>query len=125
MPGCYAAGPIRSRLQHHFPSGTALFQLGDRRPDIVERLYPGETLCAGSTQPVHLQGPGPIPAAAARRMTPTGAVYRSTAPPVSRGLRVMTREIHIVVNKGAAQLPFTLGEAQRRASREQTRPRQG
>ncbi|CRZ14165.1 HNH endonuclease [Mycolicibacterium neworleansense] len=35
-------------------------------------------------------------------ITPTGAVYRSTAPPLPGGLRVLTREIHIVTNRAAA-----------------------
>ncbi len=34
--------------------------------------------------------------------TPTGATYRSTAPPLAGGLRVLTREIHVVINKRAA-----------------------
>lgn len=35
-------------------------------------------------------------------ITPTGAIYRSTAPPLPGGIRRLTREIHIVVNKSAA-----------------------
>lgn len=35
-------------------------------------------------------------------ITPTGATYRSTAPPLAGGMRILTREIHIVVNKRAA-----------------------
>ncbi|MGV0812988.1 DUF222 domain-containing protein [Mycolicibacterium boenickei] len=35
-------------------------------------------------------------------ITPTGAVYRSTAPPLAGGRRVLTREIHVVTLKGAA-----------------------
>ena len=35
-------------------------------------------------------------------ITPTGATYRSTAPPLAGGLRVLTREIHLVINKRAA-----------------------
>ncbi|MFV8051735.1 HNH endonuclease [Mycobacterium sp. 48b] len=35
-------------------------------------------------------------------ITPTGAVYRSTAPPLPGGLRVLTREVHIVTNNAAA-----------------------
>ncbi|MEV0673783.1 HNH endonuclease [Mycobacterium sp. NPDC050441] len=35
-------------------------------------------------------------------ITPTGATYRSTAPPLAGGLRVLTREVHVVVNKRAA-----------------------
>ena len=34
--------------------------------------------------------------------TPTGAVYRSTAPPIAGGLRVLTRDIHIVIPRKAA-----------------------
>ena len=37
-----------------------------------------------------------------KHITPTGATYRSTAPPLTGGLRVLTREIHIVVNRRAA-----------------------
>lgn len=35
-------------------------------------------------------------------ITPTGATYRSTAPPLAGGLRILTREIHVVINKRAA-----------------------
>lgn len=35
-------------------------------------------------------------------ITPTGAVYRSTAPPLPGGIRRLTREIHVVFNKSAA-----------------------
>lgn len=35
-------------------------------------------------------------------ITPTGATYRSTAPPLAGGLRVFTREIHVVINGRAA-----------------------
>ncbi|KHO26754.1 HNH endonuclease [Mycolicibacterium setense] len=35
-------------------------------------------------------------------ITPTGATYRSTAPPLAGGLRVFTREIHMVINRPAA-----------------------
>lgn len=35
-------------------------------------------------------------------ITPTGATYRSTAPPLAGGLRVFTREIHVVINRRAA-----------------------
>ncbi|MGV9796868.1 DUF222 domain-containing protein [Mycobacterium sp. NPDC003449] len=35
-------------------------------------------------------------------ITPTGATYRSTAPPLPGGIRTLTREVHIVVNKPAA-----------------------
>ena len=34
--------------------------------------------------------------------TPTGAVYRSTAPPIAGGMRVLTRDIHIVMPRRAA-----------------------
>lgn len=37
-----------------------------------------------------------------QHITPTGAVYRSTAPPLPGGIRTLTREIHVVINKGAA-----------------------
>ncbi|WP_166904431.1 DUF222 domain-containing protein [Mycobacterium sp. DL440] len=35
-------------------------------------------------------------------ITPTGAVYRSTAPPLPGGIRGLTREIHVVFNRSAA-----------------------
>ncbi|OBF39364.1 HNH endonuclease [Mycolicibacterium peregrinum] len=35
-------------------------------------------------------------------ITPTGATYRSTAPPLAGSLRILTREIHVVINKRAA-----------------------
>jgi hypothetical protein len=35
-------------------------------------------------------------------ITPTGAVYRSTAPPLPGGIRTLSREIHVVTNKRAA-----------------------
>ncbi|MUL85495.1 MULTISPECIES: DUF222 domain-containing protein [unclassified Mycolicibacterium] len=35
-------------------------------------------------------------------ITPTGAVYRSSAPPLPGGTRVLTREIHVVTNRAAA-----------------------
>ncbi|OMC03565.1 HNH endonuclease [Mycobacterium sp. NS-7484] len=35
-------------------------------------------------------------------ITPTGAIYRSTAPPLPGGIRRLTREIHVVFNKPAA-----------------------
>ncbi|MUL80180.1 MULTISPECIES: DUF222 domain-containing protein [unclassified Mycolicibacterium] len=35
-------------------------------------------------------------------ITPTGATYRSTAPPLAGGIRKLNREIHIVINKRAA-----------------------
>lgn len=38
----------------------------------------------------------------AEHTTPTGATYRSTAPPVAGGLRILTREVHLVtVNRAA------------------------
>jgi hypothetical protein len=38
----------------------------------------------------------------AEHITPTGAVYRSTAPPVAGGLRILTRDVHLVtVNRAA------------------------
>ncbi|MCF6386215.1 HNH endonuclease [Mycobacterium sp. MBM] len=38
----------------------------------------------------------------AEHITPTGAVYRSTAPPIAGGLRILTRDVHLVtVNRAA------------------------
>jgi hypothetical protein len=38
----------------------------------------------------------------AEHTTPTGAVYRSTAPPVAGGLRILTRDVHLVTVTRAA-----------------------
>lgn len=38
----------------------------------------------------------------AEHTTPTGAVYRSTAPPIAGGLRILTRDVHLVTVDRAA-----------------------
>ncbi|MCV7434268.1 HNH endonuclease signature motif containing protein [Mycolicibacterium bacteremicum] len=38
----------------------------------------------------------------AEHITPTGAVYRSTAPPVAGGMRILTRDVHLVMVHKAA-----------------------
>jgi hypothetical protein len=38
----------------------------------------------------------------AEHITPTGATYRSTAPPVAGGFRILTRDIHVVTVSNAA-----------------------
>ncbi|MBJ7465953.1 MAG: HNH endonuclease, partial [Mycolicibacterium sp.] len=38
----------------------------------------------------------------AEHTTPTGATYRSTAPPIAGGLRILTRDVHLVTVHRAA-----------------------
>ncbi|WBP96805.1 DUF222 domain-containing protein [Mycolicibacterium neoaurum] len=38
----------------------------------------------------------------AEHITPTGAVYRSTAPPIAGGLRILSRDVHLVTVRRAA-----------------------